>query len=1199
MEAENKSDQDNQNYVHTKKYLEVLKAFENDDIESVKKLVPYWIEAFNEAQKKSKRPDNMISTTFEKSTPLHLAVQCANVDIIKFLLDYDNHVIPIDFKDPYGNTALHYAVKASRKEAVLLLLEAGADDDILDSNNQTPLMIAPNLDIENIIFDYHNRKIGDATTHLFSLALKGNVKEISSLIEAPGYENKVNLLARNTSDGKTLLHIAAEKDNIELAKWAIKNGISLFSSDFNNKLAYSYAKSPEMIDLISKASSTTESNINSDVAPKYSGMLDKWTNYAGGWKGRWFELESGVLSYYKNKDDAENSCRGAINLKIARVALGMKDKRQFEVIGKGSVKYQLRAKSISEAKQWIHMLNLSKLWAVEKLKNIDEHSPPADTVSEYPESEIRSIRNQHIEISQKKSYPSSVYRKASDFDGVKAASINLKRLTLHSDPDLDMGFKSSSMNLNMSGASVYTSHQSSNFKNVQITNSNLMNMSMTKNDSTSGGSSYSDVDSILESNDRHEEFFSANSIAQNQVRTLQIVSRELSLLKEDESNWTIAKDYSSNIIETLSLLESKLSQMKKLFESCNLHWNSKLSNELKRIDTLTETLQSAVMDTQKVGTELLSKLSKSSAATPHGTGNSNFPALKSIAESNEKLDNKDKDFDESEEEDDDDDDDEFADAYDSFANIDDPNKFPVDPVPDNLASQPELDNLVESTGDLEDQDYNLDGYGPEYKLRKNLPSGEGKKPSFSLWSIIKNAIGKDLSKISVPVFFNEPSSFLQRFTEDMEYSDLLELASRLPQSADRTMLVASFAMSNYSSTFGRVAKPFNPLLGETYEYVRGDKLYRAFSEQVVHHPPISAMWVEALNYTFHADTSMKSKFTGKSLEITPDCVCHVYLRVPIEFLDKGSDSKLGPRLSQPKIVEGNTHFIEHYSWRKISTSVNGIITGSFWIEHFGDLEVINHSTGDKTVLTFKKSGWLGDNKYKIEGSSKNRNGATTHLISGNWVSQIIAKPVTSSSEKNFDVTGNKNEVYDRSLIDSPAFKNNPTVADSDNHVSSGSNSSDKDSKAGGYNKAIVEPISLPSGPFVLWKKNEIKNHDSTYHFTDFAVTLNEIDDDLAKYVAPSDSRFRPDQRAMEIEKYDVADTEKTRLEEKQRKVRKMREAGELEQWKPKWFVPDVDPDTGCKFWKFTGEYWNERQKVASEINEGKKDVVWKDVPDIF
>lgn len=44
--------------------------------------------------------------------------------------------------------------------------------------------------------------------------------------------------------------------------------------------------------------------------------------------------------------------------------------------------------------------------------------------------------------------------------------------------------------------------------------------------------------------------------------------------------------------------------------------------------------------------------------------------------------------------------------------------------------------------------------------------------------------------------------------------------------------MAAFAMSGYASTEGRTCKPFNPLLGETYEADFPDKGIRFFSEKV-------------------------------------------------------------------------------------------------------------------------------------------------------------------------------------------------------------------------------------------------------------------------------------------------------------------------------------------------------------------------------
>lgn len=53
---------------------------------------------------------------------------------------------------------------------------------------------------------------------------------------------------------------------------------------------------------------------------------------------------------------------------------------------------------------------------------------------------------------------------------------------------------------------------------------------------------------------------------------------------------------------------------------------------------------------------------------------------------------------------------------------------------------------------------------------------------------------------------------LQRMAEDMEFSEVLDAAVMHKDPAERIAFVAAFAMSNYSSTIGRIAKPFNPML---------------------------------------------------------------------------------------------------------------------------------------------------------------------------------------------------------------------------------------------------------------------------------------------------------------------------------------------------------------------------------------------------
>lgn len=65
---------------------------------------------------------------------------------------------------------------------------------------------------------------------------------------------------------------------------------------------------------------------------------------------------------------------------------------------------------------------------------------------------------------------------------------------------------------------------------------------------------------------------------------------------------------------------------------------------------------------------------------------------------------------------------------------------------------------------------------PKVKRRKKLPDPVEKEKSVSLWSMIKDNIGKDLTKVCLPVYFNEPLSSLQKCYEDLEYSYLLDRA---------------------------------------------------------------------------------------------------------------------------------------------------------------------------------------------------------------------------------------------------------------------------------------------------------------------------------------------------------------------------------------------------------------------------------------
>ncbi|KAL1729778.1 Oxysterol-binding protein-domain-containing protein [Schizophyllum commune] len=99
---------------------------------------------------------------------------------------------------------------------------------------------------------------------------------------------------------------------------------------------------------------------------------------------------------------------------------------------------------------------------------------------------------------------------------------------------------------------------------------------------------------------------------------------------------------------------------------------------------------------------------------------------------------------------------------------------------------------------------------------------------------------------------------------------------------------------------------------------------------------------------------------------------------------------------------------------------------------------------------------------------------------------------------------------------------------------------------------------------VLWRITpHPKNTHEYYGFTAFAMTLNEITDDIRPALPPTDSRFRPDVRALEEGRLDDAEAEKLRVEEAQRERRRRGEDRE-----PRWFKQDAHGE-----WIYTGEYW--------------------------
>ncbi|KAK3428328.1 hypothetical protein EUGRSUZ_F04373 [Eucalyptus grandis] len=403
------------------------------------------------------------------------------------------------------------------------------------------------------------------------------------------------------------------------------------------------------------------------------------------------------------------------------------------------------------------------------------------------------------------------------------------------------------------------------------------------------------------------------------------------------------------------------------------------------------------------------------------------------------------------------------------------------------SSDDERLRIAESEDDIDPSIRSAGLNFPYVKRRKKLPDPAETEKGVSLWSMIKDNIGKDLTKVCLPVYFNEPLSSLQKCCEDLEYSYLIDRANEWGKKGNslmRILNVAAFAVSGYSSTEGRICKPFNPLLGETYEAEYLDKGFRFFSEKVSHHPMIVACHCEGTGWKFWGDSNLKSKFWGRSIQVDPDGV------LTLQF-DDG----------------------EVFQWSKVTTSIYNLILGKLYCDHYGTMRIQgNHDYSCK--LKFKEQSIIDRNPHQVHGIVQDKSGKTVATLFGKW---------------------------DESM--------HYVIGDC--------------SRMGKGSDSLSEAR-------LLWKRSKPPKYPTRYNLTRFAITLNELTPGLKEKLPPTDSRLRPDQRYLENGEYEMANSEKLRLEQRQRQARKMQERG----WKPQWFEKDKATDT----YKYIGGYWEARER---------------------
>jgi hypothetical protein len=90
--------------------------------------------------------------------------------------------------------------------------------------------------------------------------------------------------------------------------------------------------------------------------------------------------------------------------------------------------------------------------------------------------------------------------------------------------------------------------------------------------------------------------------------------------------------------------------------------------------------------------------------------------------------------------------------------------------------------------------------------------------------------------------------------------------------------VTAHTIGSWSGSERGTTKPFNPILGETFEFITGDCKF--FAEQVSHHPPIAALHMISPTYTYSTTSAPKIAFNGKNLSFVQVYRAYIDLKLP-------------------------------------------------------------------------------------------------------------------------------------------------------------------------------------------------------------------------------------------------------------------------------------------------------------------------------
>ncbi|GBM47279.1 Oxysterol-binding protein-related protein 11 [Araneus ventricosus] len=256
------------------------------------------------------------------------------------------------------------------------------------------------------------------------------------------------------------------------------------------------------------------------------------------------------------------------------------------------------------------------------------------------------------------------------------------------------------------------------------------------------------------------------------------------------------------------------------------------------------------------------------------------------------------------------------------------------------------------------------------EVEEKAASIEGERHSVLMNLMSQLKLGVDLTNIVLPSFVLEPRSVLEMFADSFRHPDLLVRIPDCSTPEARMVAVVQWFLTavHASRESSSSKKPYNPILGEMFrcswnlyddkENESLENMYKVtyVSEQVSHHPPISAFYVECpkKKISVNAHICIKSNF------LTSYVAVNFTGEVSLHLLTFG----------------------ETYVFTLPCAYLRCILTVP-WIELGGRVPVTCAATGYNASITFQTKPQQSGIAHKVSGEIKNMD-EIVYRITGEW-----------------------------------------------------------------------------------------------------------------------------------------------------------------------------------------------------------------------